>query len=38
MIYAICIGKRKENNVIVETDFVEFVIRAPYYGKPFVCN
>ena len=28
----------KENNVIVETDFVEFVIRAPYYGKPFVCN
>ena len=28
----------KENNVIVETDFVEFVIRVPYYGKPFVCN
>ena len=28
----------KENNIIVETDFIEFVLAMPYYGKPFVCN
>lgn len=28
----------KAGNLIVETDYIEFSLRLPYYGKPFVCN
>ena len=28
----------KNNELILETDFISFSLSAPYYGKPFVCN
>lgn len=28
----------KDDNLIVETDYISFSLSAPYYGKPFVCN
>ena len=28
----------KNDNLIVETDYISFSLSAPYYGKPFVCN
>lgn len=28
----------KDNNLIVSTDYIEFRISAPYYGKNIVCN
>lgn len=28
----------KDQNLIIETDYINFSLSASYYGKPFVCN
>ena len=28
----------KNNNLVIESNYIEFVLSAPYYGKPFILN